>query len=394
MASAASTARRNTGSTVVLAGALAQRPGVGGHTWVFLQWLLGLRALGHDVLFVDWLTPEMCGGSPVAESAQLRYAREVFDRFGFGDALAVVDRSTGATVAGPPRSELRERIARSDALLNVMGYLDDEELLGAAPLRAFVDIDPGFGQMWRALDLADVFAGHDAFVTIGERIGEPDCAVPTCGLDWIPTPPPVMVDAWDGAGPGRRDAAITSVGSWRGGYGPIDYEGTRYGLRVHELRRFATLPRHVEDTLELALKIDPSEEDDLRLLREGGWRLVDPAEVAGDPWRYRDYVRASKAEIMIAKHMYVASRSGWISDRSLCYLASGRPVVAQDTGVSLLYPADAGLLTFTTLDEAADAIALVDADYERHAAAALALAREHFDAPRVVGRVLDRLGVS
>ena len=136
------------------------------------------------------------------------------------------------------------------------------------------------------------------------------------------------------------------MASWRGPFAPIEYEGVTYGLRVHEFRRFADLPARTPERLEVALDIHEAETGDLELLRSNGWHLADPAVEAADPWAYRDYVQRSKGELMIAKNMYVASRSGWVSDRSICYLASGRPVVAQDTGISDLYPVGEGLLTF------------------------------------------------
>jgi hypothetical protein len=255
----------------------------------------------------------------------------------------------------------------------------------------FLDIDPGYPQMWRELGLADMFEGHDAFVTIGENIGRPDCLIPDCGLEWITTPPPVDLESWPVA-PGG--ASFTTVATWRNPYGTVTFDGTTYGSRVHEFRKFVELPRLVGADLELALDIDAAEVDDLALLERNGWRLVDPKRVAGTPDAYRSYIQGSKAEICIAQNIYVATRSGWISDRSLCYLASGKPVLAQDTGFSDNYPVGEGLIAFSTLDEAAAGVEEIERNYERHSRAARELAEEHFDAGKVMGRLLDRLGVS
>jgi hypothetical protein len=280
-------------------------------------------------------------------------------------------------------------------LLNVNGFVHQERVLARVPLRAYLDIDPGFGQMWRALGLHDPFTGHDAWVTIGERIGRPDCTIPTNGLGWITTPQPVVLEQWPAqpAAAAPAGGSFTSVASWRGPFAPVEFEGVTYGLRVHEFRRFAELPERTRQRLEVALDIHEADRADLELLRAHGWHLVDPAVVAADPWKYREYVQRSKGELMIAKHMYVASRSGWLSDRSICYLASGRPVVAQDTGISELYPVGEGLLTFAGPDEAAAALEEVSRDYERHARAARALAEEHFEAGLVIGRLLTSLGI-
>lgn len=377
---------------------MAQRPGSGGHTWVFLQYLLGLRALGLDAVLVDWLEPEMCTDragdpAPVEQSWNVAYLRGVMDRFGLGDRWAVL-HDGGRKVLGMTGAGLDEAVGRASLLLNVNGFVRQERVFERVPRRAYLDIDPGFGQMWRALGLHDPFEGHDAFVTIGERIGRPGCTIPTNGLPWITTPQPVALDHWPAQSPeSGAGGAFTSVASWRGPFGPIEYEGVTYGLRVHEFRRFADLPRRTPEPLEVALDIHEAETADLALLRSNGWRLADPAREAADPWAYRAYVQRSKGELMIAKNMYVASRSGWLSDRSICYLASGRPVVAQDTGISELYPVGTGLLTFTEPEEAAAALARVAAGYEDHCAAARALAEEHFEARRVIGLLLEELGV-
>jgi hypothetical protein len=300
----------------------------------------------------------------------------------------------GRNVIGMSPAALDDAVGRAALLLNVNGFVRHDRVFAPVPLRAYLDIDPGFGQMWRALGLHDPFEGHDAFVTIGERIGQADCTIPTNGLDWITTPQPVALDHWPPQSPeSGAGGAFTSVASWRGPFAPVEYEGVTYGLRVHEFRRFADLPRRTAERLEVALDIHEAETADLALLRSNEWRLADPAREAADPWAYRAYVQRSKGELMIAKNMYVASRSGWLSDRSICYLASGRPVIAQDTGVSELYPVGSGLVTFSEPEEAAAAFERVAADYESHCAAARALAEEHFRAETVVGHLLEVLGV-
>ena len=382
--------------TILVGGSVAQRPGNGGHTWVFLQYLLGLQRLGYDVALVDRLDADMAvdeAGQPCApeDSVNVRYLAEVMARFGLGKSWAVLVDG-GARSLGMSRAALDGAADAAEMILNVNGFVDDPGVLSRVGLRAYLDIDPGFGQMWRALDLYDMFAGHDAYVTIGERIGQPDCTIPTCGLDWITTPQPVVLSEWE-AQPPTWARGFTSVASWRGPFAPIEYEGVTYGLRVHEFRRFVKLPRRSDEEFEVALDIHEAEGPDLELLAEDGWRLADPAVVAADPWAYRSYVQDSKAELMVAKGMYVQSRSGWVSDRSICYLAAGRPVVAQETGFSERYPAGSGLLAFDDLDGAVERVDDVAGDYERHSRAARAVAEEHFDSDKVLRRLLDSLGV-
>jgi hypothetical protein len=373
--------------TVVVAGAVAQRDAAGGHVFVFLQYLGGLRRLGFEVFFIDRLEPGLDAAE--AETRLRRLRALIGPAEPDGCVLLGLD---GEPAGGLSRTEVLERVRRSAALINVMGYLDDEEVLAAAPFKIFLDIDPGFPQMWHELGLADVLTGYDAYVTIGEHIGEPACSIPTCGLDWITTRQPVVLEQWPIAANGGT--AFTSVCTWRGAYDPVEYKGTRYGLRVHEFRKFAELPRCTKADFELALDIHPAETPDLELLANGGWRLVDPIAAAGDPQRYQEYIQRSRAEFMVAKGMYVQTQSGWFSDRSICYLASGRPVLAQDTGISQLYPTGEGLLTFTTLDEAIAGVEEVTRAYARHSRAARALAEEYFDSDVVLPRLLEQLGVA
>jgi hypothetical protein len=383
--------------TVVIAGSVAQKPRHGGHTWVFLQYLLGFKRLGWDVLFLDQLEPRMCtdaAGQPsdLGGSWNLRYFLEVMERFGFTDGFALL-HDGGERSVGLSRGQVVERTRDAAFLLNVMGFLTDEEILGCAPRRVFLDIDPGFGQMWQDLGLHNLLRGHDAYVTIGERIGRPDCAIPTCGLEWITTPQPVVLDYWQPAA-GTSGEAFTSIASWRGAYGPLEYRGKTYGLRVHEFRKFAPLPRRSGQPCQLALDIHPTDGKDLALLKSEGWSLVDPKVVAGDPWAYQAYIQGSKAEFQVAKNMYVEANSGWFSDRSICYLASGKPVLAQDTGLGGRYPTGAGLLTFRTLDEALEGVEELCRDYARHARAARAIAEDCFDSDKVLSRLLGKLGVA
>jgi len=357
---------------IAVAGAIAQRPDRGGHAWVFLQYLLGLRRLGWDVMFVDRLDTGTSGDPDYVD----RVMRD------FDVPYTVLG------IAGLPRDEVARRLDDCELLLNVMGYLDDEELRALPRRRAFLDIDPGFTQMWQALGLAEMVADHDVFVTVGENIGKDGCTIPTCGVEWLTTRPPVLLAQWPWST--AEAESITGIGSWRGPYGPVRYGDVEYGLRVHEFRKFAGLPGRLGSaTVEYALDVDPVETGDIELLAGGGWRLVEPRSVAGTPAEYRDFVQRSKAELMIAKGMYVKSRSGWFSDRSACYLASGRPVIAQDTGRADVYPA--GLLTFTTADEAIDSIERMLGDYPRHRRAAHEIAEAEFDSDRVLGRLIDRV---
>ena len=367
---------------VTIAGALAQKPGQAGHAWQFLQYMLGFQRLGFEVLFVDALGDWTEAGRRVA------WLRSVMAEHGLEHAWSVA--LPDGHHAGRGRAEVLRHIGDSDFLLNVMGYLEDPELLAAARRRVFLDTDPGFGQMWRDLGLADIFAGHDDHVTIGERIGADDCTIPGCGLRWITTPQPVVLSWWP-VRPLQPEARFTTVGRWRGAYDPIDHGGRRYGLRAHQFRRFAALPSCCGAEFTLALDIHTAESADLALLDRNRWTLADPARIAATPRAYRAFIEHSAAEFMVAKDMYVQSRSGWFSERSICYLATGRPVLAQDTGLGDLYPLGDGLLAFDTLEQAAAGVETIRSDPGSQSRAARALAEEHFDSDKVLGRLVDQL---
>jgi hypothetical protein len=351
---------------------VAGDPGQGGATWAVLQYVLGLRELGHDVLLLE----------PAAQptDASRRYFAEVVRSFGLEGRSAL-----GSLPAG-----LRAEARCADVLLNVAGMLVDEELLARIPVRLYLDLDPGFTQLWHAVAGIDMrLAGHTHFATVGQAIGTPGCPAPTCGVPWIHVLPPVVLSHWR-PGDGVRHDGFTTVGNWRS-YGSIWHAGTLFGQRAHSFRQLFELPERVRARLLPALAIHPGESRDLEALRAHGWELLDPAVVAATPAAYRSFVRGSRAELGVAKSGYVLSRCGWFSDRSACYLASGRPVLAQDTGFAAGLPAGEGLLAFSNVDEAAAGVDEICARYRAHAAAARELAAAYLDSRLVLTRLLSCL---
>jgi hypothetical protein len=370
---------------ILLSGMVAGDPHQGGATWAVLQYFAGLRALGHEVVLVEPVSPDRL----VATGEVANY----FDRLPLIDGNAALLGRGGEQTLGLSFAELMRFADDADLLINPSGMLRDERLLEPIPVRAFLDLDPGFNQVWHetghdmGLDL------HTHFLTMGQSVGRGDCPIPTCGKDWLPTVPPVVLERWPANVSAARYDGFTTVGHWRS-YGSIEYGGIQYGQRAHSLRELIDLPGRTGSRFQLALGIHPDEIADLEALRVNGWELLDPYEVAGDPAGYAEFVRGSKAELSIAKSGYVVSHSGWFSDRSACYLASGRPVVAQETGFSAFLPTGEGLLAFVTTDLAAEAVAKVESDWKGHSRAARVLAEEHFDARKVLPRLLDRLATA
>ena len=379
---------------VVVAGGIARSPiNAGGYTWAFLQYVLGFRQLGCEVLYVEHLDRAQCMDADwqpaaFAASANVAMFSALTARHGLRDHAALLLRD-GDEWVGRSRREVEAWAAGADVFVNLSGRFHLAEILRAARRRVYVDRDPAFTQIWQAQYGADMnLAGHDAYVTVGLNLGAPDCPVPTLDLPWRPLCPPVVRSEWVPAGqPGET---YTTVADWRG-YSPIEWNGVWYKQKSDEFLRFIELPQRTACRLEICLAIHPDEPDLPRLV-EHGWQLSQPSAHAADSDLYRAYVRGSRGELSVAKHGYVVGRTGWVSDRTACYLAAGRPAIVQDTGVRAHLPVGEGLLVFASIDEAAAALQRVEAEYEHHAAAAAGLAARHFDSDRVLAELLDIAG--
>jgi hypothetical protein len=379
---------------ILVSGMIAAVPHQGGATWAVLQYLLGFKGLGHEVNFVEPLDPAALETKGVCldRSVNAAYFRQVVSEFGLEQNAALLLKGTRQTF-GLGYEEVRRLTRSAEVLVNISGMLDDEELIRHIPLRIYLDLDPAFNQLWHATQGIDMrFDRHTHFVTVGLALGQAGCNVPTGGLSWIPTFQPVVLEHWQAA-PGMTYDALTSVGNWRG-YGSIEYQGVFYGQKAHSLRRFIDLPTRTTETFLLALAIHPGEEKDLAALVNNGWQIVDPAQVADSPSNYHKFIQGSKAEFGIAKSGYVVARCGWFSDRSVCYLASGRPVIAQETGFSRFLPTGEGLFAFETEEDVLRAIGSLQADYGRHVRAARQVACEYFDSKKVLTRLLEQVGAA
>jgi hypothetical protein len=377
---------------ILVSGMMAGDPHQGGATWAVLQFLLGFRRLGHDVCFVEPILQSSLrpSGSPLASTINAAYFQSVVGAFALEQKAALFRPDNRETV-GLSYDQLCWVGRQADVFLNISGLLAEPTFTETIPVRVYLDLDPAFNQLWQLQGIDRGFAGHTHWVTIGQALGKPGCAVPLCGLPWLTTLQPVVLEHWPVAQRIKCDA-FTTVGNWRA-YGSIEQDGVFYGQKAHSLRQFISLPGRTPEKFMLALAIHPQETGDLEALAVHGWQLLDPAEVAGSPADYRLFIQGSKAELGIAKSGYVVSRCGWFSDRSICYLASGRPVLAQETGFSRFLPIGQGLFAFETLDDILAGIDAVNGDYHRHARAARAVAEEFFDSDKVLTKLLAKIGV-
>jgi hypothetical protein len=362
---------------IVVAGALANKAGQAGEAWVRLNWMLGFKKLGYRVLFLEQL-----------RHGSIKYFDTIIDRFGLGGSAGLVDEQ-GNLLAG---QNIVDLIADAQALINISGHLPIEGKLKNIPRKVYVDLDPGFTQLWQAQGNRGArLEGHDFYFTIGENIGTPECPLPTAGIDWRKTRPPIVLDEW----PAQTSTVwkgFSTIANWRGPYGVIEFGGQTFGLKVHEFRKFIDLPQRTGLSFEIALGIDPADQKDLDALQQHGWRIVSPTVVAR-PDDFRSYVQTSSAEFSVAQGIYVQTQSGWFSDRTAAYLASGKPALIQDTGFSRNYPTGDGLVAFSTLDEAKAGALEIAGNYQQHSRAARALAEEFLDSGKVLRKLLNEISL-
>ncbi|HTL28063.1 MAG TPA: hypothetical protein VL282_02530 [Tepidisphaeraceae bacterium] len=368
---------------IVVSGALANKPHSGGEAWVRMSWVNGFRRLGHQVYFIE----QIASGSN--EAAQ--YFRGVVDGVGISRLSLLLDTETGATLHGS-FDDAMEATENCDLLVNISGHLTHPMLLYRCARRVYIDIDPGFTQFWQAQRVKGFHvSGHDAYYTIGENIGTPRCPeIPTCDIAWRPIRQPVVLDDWP-VTPARDVNRFTTIASWRGAFGRIKVGAQVFGAKAHEFRKFIDLPRHVPQKLEIALDIHEGDQKDRQQLESNGWSLVDPRAAANTPARFREYVQQSAGEFSVAQGIYVETNCGWFSDRTIRYLASGKPVLVQETGFSDHLPVGEGLLSFRTMDDAIRGANAIDADYPKHCRAARDIAERYFDSRTILTRLLDEM---
>ena len=364
----------------------------GGHFWVYLQYVHGLQQTGCEVYWVERFRSNGTGRERSRVGTLLRRLK----RYGLdGKVIFCTDagrertQDMNYTYIGATRSAAHEVFKRADLLLN-FHYALDPELLACFRRTVLVDIDPGLLQTWMSNGQLSV-APHDVYLTTGETVGMPSASFPDGGLGWLHIRPPVCLDLWPYTYD-PRCKAFTTVTNWWGEWAtetvqgrPVLYDNTK---RIAFLS-FADLPRLTSQPLELAVHLASADEVERQMLERRGWRIRHASEVSRTPEMYREYIQRSRGELSCVKPSCVKLQNGWVSDRSLCYLASGKPVVMQDTGPSPYLPFGDGILRFSTPGQAADALAAVNADYEHHCRSAREIAETYFDARQIAERILN-----
>ncbi len=376
---------------------LAGQYPLGGIGWQAVHYLVGLARLGHDVYYVEdsLAAPYDPRAKSLVEDCSygVEFLRQTMERFGLGDRWAYRDTDQARSY-GIDRRRLEQLYREADALVNVCGasWLREEHM--ACPIRIYVQTDPVHAQILVVENDARTLTGleaHTHHFTYGENMGSADCPIPLQRFDWRPTRPPVVLDFWEPAfDPGARH--FTTIGTWENVTKGIPFGGETYYWSKHvNFLRVVDLPRLTSQPLELALEtVDTRTRE---LLLERGWLLSGAYDKSRDTAAYQRYIYASRGEFTVAKDLVARTRSGWFSDRSVCYLAAGKPVVTQETGFSKFVPTGRGLFAFGTVEEAVAALEEINRDYSDHCRAARDVAAGYFDSDLVLGELCREAGL-
>jgi len=383
---------------IVVWGLLSTLP-VGGMVWQVLHYLVPLRRLGFDVWYIEDSYRVLYDLVNFSPALGLEQCKDNIDRVArYMESVGLGNRWACRPLDGEPRGALDQSgLDRlyGDAIvgINLCGAEDLGDSQKAVRCRVYLETDPVASQVLVAQGNAKmirILDDHHWHFTYGGNFGSADCRVPLERYNWIKTVPPACLEFWNSAPPAPWDAPLTTVLNWRHKAKDVEWLGESWRFtKDREFSRFLSLPGR--SPLRLEMCIGGATDADLEEISRHGWSIKRSIDYV-DPDRYRDYIRNSAGEFSAAKELVVVTRSGWFSDRTVCYLAAGRPAIVQETGFSNFLPTGRGLFSFSNLDEAAAAIGAVASDYRRHADAARDIAHEYFDADRVVGNILRKVG--
>ena len=374
---------------------------IAGVIWQHVHYVVGLQRLGHDVYYIEDSARLPYNPETFEVNNEFDYAAKVLNRlageFDFKNRWAFCARYLRKNpTAGLPFKKIRQLYRDADAILNICGTQEFNDDLLKSDRIIYVESDPGVEQIKidkGVRSTIDYLSRHHALFTFGENVGTKKFPVPRHGFKWHVTRQPIVTHLWKTNQAPKRAAVFTSIANWStSGLKDITWRGRKYlWSKSREFLRFVAAPRRSGETFELATNIQDRKTREK--FESNGWRFTSPLQMSVDYWLYRDYIQQSKGEFTVAKDQYVQLNTGWFSDRSACYLAAGRPVIMQETGFTENYGADAGLLAFRSLGEIAEAVKMIKADYSKHSGAARQIAREIFEAEKVLKSLLDRAGI-
>ena len=381
---------------VIIMGYVIRGP-LGGYSWYPLQYIQGLRSLGHEVFFIeDSGDDNYCCYNPITHlnstdcSYGISYADCFFSKIDLANNWAYYDGSSGEWT-GPCSESIFNIIESSDLLLNIAGSNLLRDWMLSIPKRVFIDGDPAFTQIKINIDSnkKNNALNHTDFFTIGENINKGYCKIPNTEINWATTRQPA---SWNDIkySLGQENSKYTTIMHWESKPG-LTFNGVYYGSKADSFMEYMNLPKHVSSVLELAMG---SHEQTLAILKDKGWNITDPIEITKDVETYLNYINNSKAEFSVAQHGYVISRSGWFSERSVAYISSGRPIVVMDTGFSDWLETGMGVKAYSNIDEAISGIEDINTNYYKNSIAAREIAHEYFDSNKVLSKLIDDIYIS
>jgi hypothetical protein len=385
---------------IVVMGFMGGMP-IAGVIWQHIHYVVGLQRLGHEVYYIEDSARIPYNPETFEVNVEFDYAAKILDRlaseFDFRNRWCYCARYLKETpTAGLSLEKIRQLYRDADAVLNICGTQEFNDDLLQSDRIIYVESDPGVEQIKidnGVTSTADYLGRHHALFTFGENVGTKSFPVPLHGFKWHATRQPIVTDLWKTNRVPKRAAVFTSIANWStSGLKDITWRNRKYlWSKSCEFLRFVAAPKKAKETFELATNI--SDPRTRKKFEHNGWRLVSPLQMSVDYWLYRDYIQRSKGEFTVAKDQYVRLNTGWFSDRSACYLAAGRPVITQETGFTKNYGGDAGLLAFRTLNDIGEAAKMINADYKKHSGAARRIAREVFEAEKVLKSLLARAAI-
>jgi hypothetical protein len=369
---------------VWLAARTINYPEAGGVFWVYLNWALGLMAHSCQVTWLELVNPH----EPLEKiESKMNVLRHRLEPYGLADSVAICSSNNRPLSDDITKNSINmETSCEADLLIN-MAYGIPSSVVNHFRRSAFIDIDPGLTQIWISRKQINI-ANHDVYFTIGETVGTSEAKFPDCGLNWQYSAPCVSLDHWQ-PHTASAHAPFTTVSNWYmddwveedgGGYSNDKRSGFSSYLEI---------PKQTIQPLELALRLAGLELE-RKELQEIGWSVREAYEIASTPQDYQRYIQESRGEFSCVKPSCIRLENAWISDRTLCYLASGKPAIVQHTGQSRFLPDSAGLLRFRNLQEAVLYLEKSASDYEQQCEMARTLAEEYFDAKKVVKQVLEK----
>jgi hypothetical protein len=385
---------------IVVMGFTAGVP-IAGVIWQHVHYIVGLQRLGHEVYYIEDSARYAYNPATYELNEDYRYAAEILAKlaaqFDFEGRWSYCARYLpGDPTAGMPKSRITELYREADLILNICGTQEFNEDLSKSDRIVYVESDPGVEQIKvdkGEQSTVDYLNKHRALFTFGENVGSPEFPVPLHNMTWLPTRQPVVTDLWKTGAPPPAGAVFTTVANWNtSGRKDIEWRGDKYlWSKSLEFLKFVEAPARSGEEFELATTIKEAETREL--FQKNRWRFADPEPMSIDYNDYLRYLQNSKGEYTVAKDQYVRLNTGWFSDRTACYLAAGRPAITQETGFTKHYGGKRGLFAFSTLEEIAEAVKEINADYTAHSRAAYEIAHEYFEAEKVLASLLDRAGI-